>query len=456
MKKVICIALLIGFSVTLTSAQSKTKSIAISGSIKNLNLDTIAIVNSINNSVYKIGVDKSGTFKYSGILPEGYYNLSFQREYTSIFLKPGFDLNVTADLSNLDQSVTYTGNGSNENNYLAKKYLANAEYMQMNPASNQGTLTEEDFIKQNAGAKAVKDSLLNATKNLDENFKFLEKNNIAFDSKNDIFNFPMMMRYQMGQTDFKTSATYPDPFKSLDVNNEKLLSAPSYSQVVLNYIYSINSEKMIAGNEKDLGTGMLATLDSLVQNNKVKSFMAVQIAQQLIDKTNNTEAFYNKFISIVNDESQRAPITEKYLALKSVQKGMPSPDFSFTDMNGKFFSLKDFKGKYIYIDVWATWCGPCKVEIPFLKTLEEELHNSQVAFVSICTFDEKEKWEVMVKDKDLKGVQLFAPKNNEFVKKYNIQGIPRFLIIDKEGKIFDSNAKRPSDPSLKDDLIALP
>ena len=91
-----------------------------------------------------------------------------------------------------------------------------------------------------------------------------------------------------------------------------------------------------------------------------------------------------------------------------------------------------------------------------LKTLEEELHDKNIAFVSICTFDEKSKWEIMVKEKDLKGTQLFAPRDNDFVKKYNIQGIPRFLIIDKDGKILDPNAKRPSDPTLKNDLLGLP
>ena len=100
-----------------------------------------------------------------------------------------------------------------------------------------------------------------------------------------LFNYPMMMRYQMGKPDFKVSEKYPDAFKGLDVNNEKLIAIPNYSQVVLNYVYTKNNEKMVAGTVTDLGIGMLSTLDTEVKSEKIKAFMAVQIAEQLIEKT---------------------------------------------------------------------------------------------------------------------------------------------------------------------------
>ncbi|MBL0341166.1 MAG: TlpA family protein disulfide reductase [Bacteroidetes bacterium] len=437
-------------------AQTQLKPVQLSGSIKNLNMDTIAVVNTITKVVHKIGVDKTGAFKISLNLNEGYYNLSFQREYTGMYLKPGYDLKISADMENLDQSIAYAGAGANENNFLTKKYQITEDYLKVNPALAQGVLSEEDFLKQNTTVYDLRNALLEKTTAIDENFRYLEKNNIELEKRSDLFNYPMMMRYQMGKPDFKVSEKYPDAFKGLDVNNEKLIAIPNYSQVVLNYVYTKNNEKMVAGTVTDLGIGMLSTLDTVVKSEKIKAFMAVQIAEQLIEKTKSPEEFYTKFAALVPDENQRAPIREKYMAMKSLEKGMPSPDFSFADMTGKKYSLKDFKGKYIYVDVWATWCGPCKVEIPHLKKLESELHNKNIAFVSICTFDEMAKWEAMVKEKELSGTQLFAPRDNDFVKKYNIQGIPRFLLIDKEGKILSSDAKRPSDPTLKDELLSLP
>ncbi|WP_316836610.1 TlpA disulfide reductase family protein [Pedobacter nutrimenti] len=132
--------------------------------------------------------------------------------------------------------------------------------------------------------------------------------------------------------------------------------------------------------------------------------------------------------------------------------GGKAVDFTFSDQNGKMVSLSDFKGKVVLMDVWATWCAPCKKEIPYLKKLEEELHGKDVVFISISTDEQKDKdkWLKMVDDMKLTGVQLyaggFANKVTDF---YKIETIPRFIVIDREGKLVSPNSARPSDPKLK-------
>ncbi|WP_276979907.1 TlpA disulfide reductase family protein, partial [Flavobacterium filum] len=128
--------------------------------------------------------------------------------------------------------------------------------------------------------------------------------------------------------------------------------------------------------------------------------------------------------------------------------------FEYENINGGKTSLESLKGKFVYIDVWATWCGPCIGEIPALKAVEKEYHGKNIEFVSISIDDKKdvEKWKKMVADKELKGIQLFADNDwkSDFVKNYAIDGIPRFILIDTEGKIVNADAPRPSDAKLKD------
>lgn len=132
--------------------------------------------------------------------------------------------------------------------------------------------------------------------------------------------------------------------------------------------------------------------------------------------------------------------------------GGKAVDFTFEDQSGKMVSLSDFKGKVVVLDIWATWCAPCKAEIPFLKKLDAELHGKDVVFVSISTDEQKdkEKWLKMVSDMKLSGVQLYA---GGFVNKvtdfYKITTIPRFIVIDREGKLINPNSPRPSEPKLK-------
>jgi thiol-disulfide isomerase/thioredoxin len=141
------------------------------------------------------------------------------------------------------------------------------------------------------------------------------------------------------------------------------------------------------------------------------------------------------------------------------KKGAESPKFSYPDTTGKIVSLDDLKGKYVYVDVWATWCGPCKREIPHLKELDAAYENKDINFVSLSIDkqEDKEKWLKMVQDENLQGIQILADNdwNSDFVKAYNITGIPRFILIDKEGNILDADAPRPSDPRLKEVLNSL-
>lgn len=150
--------------------------------------------------------------------------------------------------------------------------------------------------------------------------------------------------------------------------------------------------------------------------------------------------------------------TEHY-NFTSLKKGQPSPKFDYPDINGKNVSLDDFRGKYVYVDVWATWCGPCKREIPFLKELDDQYKGKDLAIVSLSIdkLENKEKWQKMIKDQNLQGIQILADKdwNSDFVTSYNITGIPRFILIDPEGNIYDADAPRPSDPRLKELLSSL-
>lgn len=141
-------------------------------------------------------------------------------------------------------------------------------------------------------------------------------------------------------------------------------------------------------------------------------------------------------------------------------KGMASPEFlNYENHKGGVSSLGDFKGKFVYVDIWATWCGPCKVEIPFLQELESKYHAKNIEFISISVDDARRSgtlekahkaWKTMVIEKELSGVQLFSGNGwkADFIQDYKISGIPRFILIDPNGNIIDADAPRPSSEKL--------
>ena len=170
-------------------------------------------------------------------------------------------------------------------------------------------------------------------------------------------------------------------------------------------------------------------------------------------KSKDIELAFKKYNKLTKDEKRKDEIKQVYLSLSKIAKGELSPTFKLFDINENLISLSDLKGKYVYIDIWATWCGPCKTEIPALKKLENHFKGTDIKFVSISYKDDKKSWKEMILEENLGGIQLFAPdKNISFFKDYQVTGIPRFILIDKEGQIIDSNAKRPSNPKLKEQL----
>lgn len=174
----------------------------------------------------------------------------------------------------------------------------------------------------------------------------------------------------------------------------------------------------------------------------------------LLNKYKNIDPAF-KTAETANNQQFYSTLTDNYKEqhslLKNTQKGSPSPVFNnYENYKGGTSSLADFKGKYVYIDVWATWCGPCKQQIPYLQSLEEKYHNKNIEFVSISVDqpNKKEDWKKMISDKKMSGVQLFANNDPGFQQAYQISGIPRFILIDPQGNIVDANAPRPSDPNL--------
>ncbi len=185
-----------------------------------------------------------------------------------------------------------------------------------------------------------------------------------------------------------------------------------------------------------------AKLELQGYKDKAKNLDSIIVAMD----ARNDEMFFGYIES--NYESMHETLTR-------LAKGKASPVFvNYENFKGGKTSLADLKGKYVYMDIWATWCAPCKAEIPFLKALEKEYagKNIQIVSISVDKPEAYETWKKMVVAEQLGGMQLYADNNfeSQFILDYGINAIPRFILIDPAGNIVDADAARPSDPKLKE------
>ena len=193
----------------------------------------------------------------------------------------------------------------------------------------------------------------------------------------------------------------------------------------------------------------MMSLDSIGINTALDSINKIYI-KEVSELTND-----NHFLEL--ETTSRDNFKKSYISFWNTKQeiskhnGKKSPYFNYENLKGGTTSIDDLKGKFLYIDIWATWCGPCKDEFPSFRKLEKKYHGiDYLDFVSISidNIKDRDKWIEMVNNEGLSGTHLLADKDwkSQYVIDNMIDksGIPRYIIVDPKGYIVNSNAPRPS------------
>jgi thiol-disulfide isomerase/thioredoxin len=268
-------------------------------------------------------------------------------------------------------------------------------------------------------------------------------------------NYPSYYAYYNEKDIEETSEEFKNQSPDLNLNSlSDYINSIEFRSLVRMYFQDLTETAYEKDSNLDYYATYLEIIDQSDFDSTLKGFLAYDNARMAMTYTEDLESYYKTYLSLDKNSENNESITAVYDELLQISAGKESPIFeNYENFAGGTTSLADLKGKYVYMDIWAQWCGPCKREIPYLKEIEAEYHDKNIEFVSISIDRERDydKWRAMVEDKELSGIQLLADKDweSQFVKEYLIKGIPRFILVDPQGKIVNSNAPRPSDQKLK-------
>lgn len=398
-------------------------------------------------------LDKNGFFKIVTRLNKPLaHEIEHGEEVTHAFLSPGDSIYLTLDTKKFDETVTYSGKGADVNNYLAKQYLTfednlESETFQRGFFTKIATLKPNTFSAYVDSIEAIRLSYLNSKKKeLPEVFYHYQFADIVFKSAKDKADYPMLHYYVRGIKDsvVKVDEAYNSFYNNYSVSNEDYLLS--------NYFVSFLDSYIRYYARKDYQRDSISLMD---QVNTVRKRLPGRVKEKAIEQLvlqsfqyNTAEVIremYTIALSDIKDSSSLALIEYKYNQTTALFPGNPAPAIELKTRDGKNVSLADFKGKIVYLDFWASWCGPCMMEMPYAKKLQDTFANQDVVFLYVSIDDNKQAWIQAMDAKKMKGVHVWAKGFEHAVpKSYAVEGIPSYFLIDRQGKIISNNPSRPS------------
>jgi len=417
----------------------------------------------------RISVNSDKTFEGEIALTEsGYYRMYYRSKKYLVYLTPGDKLEVTFDPDN-DDKVVYGGTSAGINTYLLRKdkydddnSLARRKLYKMPYDEFKDSIAAERKIKE--------DYLWSYIKNIDEvpaKFVGYELEDVKMEWANQYIDYKKLHPKYM-PNDYESMEKFSFGFtKELDLKNDHLLVLTSFENFIDDYLNLKTDDKIEAQVPGNPLSGAVISekhrlkydyIKKYFKGSDIRNYLRTKVVLSLLgeDGTPTMNPIIMQFRKDIKNKDYRKLVNDKYIKYAIIDDGGIAPDFQGVTRDGRMVSLSDFEGKYVYIDVWATWCGPCKHELPYFEQLKEEYRGRNIEFVSVSIDKSRFAWENMVREKNMQGHQLFVNGDfdSNFAGLYSIKAVPQFILIDPQGQIINLTARHPSG-RVREDLAML-
>lgn len=350
-----------------------------------------------------------------------------------LYLSPGDDL--TIDLYDDNQQTVIGGTrGVEANDYLKQRYYSKGgSFLDAGTILRNETRPIAEVLVELADARRAQ---LRALENVSDEFREMEDIRIKADLVNSFFYYP----------------TYNRKMIPADATRE------DYDRIIREFHESIRDITFpiieeLASDDRYLDIEVVRLVLFRAKDNEV--YAGIEYSPRFLDllevsdqarmiSGNMTKEQYDELLAYGNTipyEDMKQVFLDKLAVNAKLIEGMPAIDAALRDADGNTLKLNELADKPIYVDIWATWCGPCLGEAPFFEALSKEYPD--VRFVSVSVDGNADAWMNHISRKE-HGAITEVLSTDDIRQKWDIVGIPRFLLIDKDFKIISSNAPRPS------------
>lgn len=380
----------------------------------------------------------------------GIYTVKAGNFQSALFVGDNDSVFLNFDISKRAQSVKISGTRVAENEYLKKEdrnymlYSLNNYAYEYKPE----VYADELLTQWNDGVKNIQNFKTSDNIKPTEDFMKMQEKLLAIK----LLQLAEVV-YPRVYNMYYPNEVYKFP-KKLEVI-KKQVNKDDESLISYGYFIDYMTETLRKKSGKS-DSAYFAVINSDVKSSKLKNTLMFNQLNTVITKVRNPEMrnFYlNKYIAMMDDERLKSKLMATNDKLNNLQRGKPAQLFVGESITGNDIMLAQLSNKYVVMDVWATWCGPCKKESPYFEDLAAQYSSDKIAFVAVSIDEDKQAWKLEAPTKSKRVLQLWAKnEKEEFTNGYAIASIPRFILIDPLGNIVDANMPPPSDPNFENIL----
>lgn len=421
--------------------------VTVHGEIRNVKKDTFIQVSCSRNfpvyskQVCQVPVIK-GKFEFRMFLGEFAGQIGLGEDHR-LYLEPGDELTVKLD-SLGSKKVEFDGLGAGNNRYYSGEG-ANWGYSLYR--IDRDKMCSRDYYNELDKKAASYRDKMEARK---------EEFSLGFYQYMLNF-FKYRPVYQKLMADRDSTVGDFDCIRGIEICNPLAVGQDEYMSVLRHLMMLVMPKRIASLAGREPIYGKTYDLAGLLLDGKVLNAFLVQYVSEQLLRGNYEEA--KKLYKRYQEDFTLSPYTEmldeQYRKSQLTAPGSVAPDFTVRDLNGKEFSLSDFRGKVIYMDFWSLGCGPCMYEFKnHSPQLKERYQGKDVVFLNIMAFTKnKSAWKKMIEEYHIGGVNVMDNEGGEVCKAYHANAYPTYVLVGKDGKIIQYNTCRPSEGEQLHKLI---
>ena len=371
-----------------------------------------------------------------------------QRE-VKLFLEPGDQLHIDADLLDLPQSLRFSGQGAVNNQFLAALRSRFPDSLRI----------DYEDLEIDVFRKIIDHRRLEMTRFLDEGCSqyqltsaFIDyyRAEIIYEWAKLVVSYPFNYMFANGNENEgprTVPADYHDALDQVELVDEVAIGTTHYRTFLGRNFLRLKMEAYDRVQLKQLSEEQRQDLfETYTRYNQAKQalhgkvlyfFLAGEIVRDF--QHGHFEQGEQRLAEFLQDNPypEYTEVVEEVIREASKLKpGQPAPDFTLDDLQGQSISLSDFRGQAVFLDFWASWCGPCIEALPHLEEIKQRTRDQKVVFLNI-SLDPADEWRQAVDEHGLTGVHVHAPDGwqSAVAQLYQVRGIPSYFLVGPDGRM---------------------